>query len=156
MNLNATLIGQIITFALFIWFVMKYVWPPVVNMMEERRKKIADGLAAAEKGHRELELAQIKVHEQMAEAKATAAKVIEQANQRATYIIEEAKDKARDEGARLLSLATAEIEQERNMARETLLKEVSTLAVAGAEKILGQQVDQKQNARLVDEMIGEV
>ncbi|MDF1761341.1 MAG: F0F1 ATP synthase subunit B [Coxiellaceae bacterium] len=156
MNINATLIGQVITFAIFIWFVMKFVWPPVVNMMEERRKKIADGLAAAEKGHRELELAHIKVQEQMAEAKAQAAKVIEQANQRASYIIEESKDKARDEGKRLLNLAQAEIEQERNMARETLLKEVSTLAVAGAEKILGQRVDQEQNARLVDEMIGEV
>ncbi|MDF1653865.1 MAG: F0F1 ATP synthase subunit B [Coxiellaceae bacterium] len=156
MNINATLIGQVITFAIFIWFVMKFVWPPVVNMMEERRKKIADGLAAAEKGHRELELAHIKAQEQMVEAKAAAAKVIEQANQRASYIIEESKDKARDEGKRLLNLAQAEIEQERNMARETLLKEVSTLAVAGAEKILGQRVDQEQNARLVDEMIGEV
>ncbi len=156
MNINATLIGQVITFAIFIWFVMKFVWPPVVNMMEERRKKIADGLAAAEKGHRELELAQIKAQEKMVEAKAQAAKVIEQANQRASYIIEESKDKARDEGKRLLNLAQAEIEQERNMARETLLKEVSTLAVAGAEKILGQRVDQEQNARLVDEMIGEV
>ncbi|MDF1795347.1 MAG: F0F1 ATP synthase subunit B [Coxiellaceae bacterium] len=156
MNINATLIGQVITFAIFIWFVMKFVWPPVVNMMEERRKKIADGLAAAEKGHRELELAHIKAQEQMVEAKAAAAKVIEQANQRAGYIIEESKEKARDEGKRLLNLAQAEIEQERNMARETLLKEVSTLAVAGAEKILGQRVDQEQNTRLVDDMIGEV
>lgn len=156
MNLNATLIGQIITFAIFIWFVMKYVWPPVVNMMEERRKKIADGLAAAEKGHRELELAHIKAQEQMLEAKAQAAKVIEQANQRASHIVEDAKDKAREEGDRLLALAQAEIEQERNVARETLLKEVSTLAVAGAEKILGDQLDQQHNSRLVDEMIGEV
>lgn len=156
MNLNATLIGQIITFAIFIWFVMKYVWPPVVNMMEERRKKIADGLAAAEKGHRELELAHIKAQEEMRDAKATAARVIEQANQRASHIVEDAKTKAREEGDRLLALAQAEIEQERNVARESLLKEVSTLAVAGAEKILGQQVDQQQNTRLVDEMIGEV
>lgn len=156
MNLNATLIGQVITFAIFIWFVMKYVWPPVVNMMEERRKKIADGLAASEKGHRELELASVKAEEAMREAKMQAAQVIEQANQRASFIIEEAKGKAREEGERLLTLAQSEIQQERHVARETLLKEVSGLAVAGAEKILGLQIDQQHNARLVDEMIGEV
>lgn len=156
MNLNATLIGQAITFAIFIWFVMKFVWPPVVQTMEERRKKIADGLAAAEKGHRELELAQLKVEEELRDAKAQAAKVIEQANQRASFIVDEAKTKAREEGDRLLVLAQSEIQQERNVARESLLKEVSTLAIAGAEKILGHQIDQQQSNRLVDEMIGEV
>lgn len=128
----------------------------MVNMMEERKKKIADGLAAAEQGHRELELAQIKSQEALMEAKATAAKIIEQANQRAGGIVEDAKDRARDEGARLVALAEAEIEQERHRARQALLQEVSGLAIAGAERILQNQVDASQNTKLVDELIGEV
>lgn len=156
MDLNATLFGQIITFAIFIWFVMKYVWPPLINIMEERKQKIADGLAASEKGHRELELAAIKTKEQLADAKAEAAKIVEQANHRAAHIVEEAKSKAREEGDRLLQLAQAEIEQEKHAARESLIREVSGLAVTGAERILSHNIDGNASAKLIDELIGEV
>jgi F-type H+-transporting ATPase subunit b len=156
MDLNATLFGQIITFAVFIWFVMKFCWPPLVNIMEERKQKIADGLAAAEKGHRELELAAIKAEEQMIEAKAQAAKIVEQASVRAARMVEDAKQVARDEGERLIHLAETEVEQLQHAARESLLREVSTLAVAGAERILKKEVDTEQGSRLVDELIGEV
>ena len=156
MNLNATLLVEIITFILLIWLVMKFVWPHIIDAMEERKQKIADGLAAADKGHRTLELAEIKAKEQIAEVKVQAAKIIEQANSRATHIIEEAKEQAREEGERLLHLAQAEIAQESQAARDLLLREVSRLAVSGAEKILKRQVDDEHSARLIDELIGEV
>jgi F-type H+-transporting ATPase subunit b len=156
MNLNATLLVEIITFILLIWLVMKFVWPHIIDAMEERKQKIADGLAAADKGHRTLELAEIKVKEQIAEVKVQAAKILEQANSRATHIVEEAKLQAREEGERLLQLAQAEIAQESQAARDLLLRDVSRLAVSGAEKILKRQVDDEHSARLIDELIGEV
>ena len=156
MDLNLTLLGQMITFAIFIWFTMKYVWPPLMNIMEERRKKIADGLAAGEQGERELEKARIKVKEQLLQAKTEAATILERANQRAAHIIEEAKAKAREEGERLLEIAQSEIEQEYNTAKEQLMKTVSKIAVAGAERILEREVDKASNDRLIKELAGEV
>lgn len=156
MDINVTLFGQIITFSVFVWFTMKFVWPPLMRAMEERRKKIADGLAAAEQGKKELELAQIKVKEQLTEAKTEAARIIEQANQRAHHIVEESKQKARIEGDRLIKLAKDEIEQEYNTTKEQLMEHVSDLAVAGAEIILRREVDKKSNDRLVDELVSEI
>ncbi len=156
MDINATLFGQMITFILFIWFTMKFVWPPLMRVMEERRKKIADGLAAAEQGQRDLELAQIKVKEQLTEVKTEAAHIIEQANKRAGHIIEEAKGQARVEGERLLQLTQGEIEQAYHSAKESLMQQVSTLAIAGAEKILQRKVDKKTNDRLVDQLVDEI
>lgn len=156
MDINATLFAQIFTFIIFIWFTMKFVWPPVMRIMEERRNKIADGLAAAEQGKKELELARIKSKEELLEAKASAAHIIEQANQRANHIIEEAKGQARVEGERLLQLAKGEVEQEYNTAKETLLRQVSGIAVAGAERILQREVDKNSNNRLVDELVSEI
>ncbi len=152
MDINLTLLGEMITFAVFIWFTMKYVWPPLMNVMEERRKKIADGLAAAEQGERELEMARVKVKEKLLEAKMEAAAILEQASQRGGHIVEEAKAKARDEGDRLLRLAEGEIEQEYNTAKEKLMRQVSEIAVAGAEKILQREVDKNNNDRLVEEL----
>lgn len=140
MNLNLTLLGEMLTFAVFIWFTMRFVWPPLMAALEERREKIAAGLAAADKGHRDLELAQYKINEMMTEAKGRAAQIIEQANQRANHIVEEAKGRARVEGDRLITLAKRDIEQEYHAAREKLLDEVSSLAMLGAKKILNEQV----------------
>lgn len=153
MNINLTLLGEMITFAIFVWFTMRFVWPPLVKAMQERRETIAAGLAAAEKGKRDLELAKHKVTEILTEAKAQAAQMIEQANHRANHIIEEAKAKARDEGNRLLAIAKTDIEREYNSAREQLMDQISSLVVAGAEKVLKHEVNKSANDRLVSEMI---
>jgi F-type H+-transporting ATPase subunit b len=155
MNLNATLFGEILIFCVFIWFVMKFVWPPLVTMMEERKKTIADGLAAAEKGHRDAELAQVKAKETINEAKAKAAKILEQAEQRAHSVVEASQVRAREEGERLVEMAQGDIQQQTIAARDQLIKEVSGLAMQGASKILNAEVNKETSARLVDEMIKE-
>lgn len=156
MNINLTLIGQIIAFAVFVAFCMKFVWPPLINAMQERAKKIADGLDAANRAERDLKLAQEKATSQMREAKEQAAQVIEQANKRASQIIEEAKDTARQEGERLKVAAQAEIDQEVNRAKETLRNRVSELAVAGASKILETSIDVEKHNALLDKLAEEL
>lgn len=156
MNINATLIGQAIAFAFFVWFCMKYVWPPVMTALEERKKKIADGLDAAERASRDLELAKEKAAQELREGREQAATIIEQANKRANQIVEEAKEQARTEGERLKTAAKAEIDQEMNRAREALRSQVATLAVAGAEKILAKSVDGNVQAELVDQLAAEL
>lgn len=149
MNINATLLGQTIMFVMFVWFCMKYIWPPITNAMGERAKKIADGLAAGERGKSELELATKKSLEILHEAKQKAAEVISQAENRAAQIVDEAKSAAKEEGERLLTGAKAEVEQEVFRAREALRDQVAALAVAGAEKILRQEVDTAKHAELL-------
>ncbi len=153
MNINLTLFGEMLTFAIFVWFTMRFVWPPLMKAMEERRDKIAAGLAAAEKGKRDLELAAHKVTELLTEAKAQAAQLIEQANHRANHIIEEAKARARDEGDRLLVIAKTDIEREFQSAREKLMHEISSLVIAGSEKVLQHEVNKSANDRIVSEMM---
>lgn len=155
MNLNLTLLGQMITFALFVWFTLKFVWPPLLGAMQLRQKTIADGLAAAEQGHQELELAEHKAAEVITSAKAQATTILDQANQRAVRIVEEAKAKAREEGERLLAVAKADAEQEFQAVKMTLISEVSDLAVRGAEKILRRELDGSSNDALIDELIGD-
>lgn len=156
MDINATLIIQMLVFVVFIWVTMRYIWPPIIKALEERRTKIADGLAAAEQGQKDLELAAIKVKEMMADVKTQAAHIIEQANQRANNLIAESKERARVEGDRLLELAKHEITQEYNATRKELLKQISTIALQGAEKVLQKEVDKASNDRLVDELVGEI
>lgn len=156
MEINATLIGQMITFAVFVWFTMKYIWPHIIKAMQEREKRIADGLAAAERGQHELELAQHKASDQMRDAKIHAAEILEQANKRANQIIEEAKERAREEGERLLAMAHSDIEQEMQLAREKLRNEVASLAIASAEKILERSVDPRVQSELVGKLITEI
>lgn len=156
MSINATLFGQMITFAVFIWFTMKFVWPHLTKAMEQRRQKIADGLADAEKARNTLELADIKAKEIQGDAKNQAAHIIEQANTRANHIIEDAKNKAREEGERMLALAKTEVSQEYSIAREALLKEVAGFAVLGAEKVLQANVDLASNEKMIDDMLREV
>ncbi|MDY0069446.1 MAG: F0F1 ATP synthase subunit B [Porticoccaceae bacterium] len=156
MNINMTLFGQMASFAVFVWFCMKFVWPALTRALEERKNKIADGLDAADRAMRDLELAQGKATEQLKEAKQEAAALIEQANKRANQIVEEAKDKARAEGERLKATAQAEIEQEANRVREELRAKVAALALAGAEKILEASIDENANRELVDKLAAQL
>jgi F-type H+-transporting ATPase subunit b len=155
-NINLTLIGQIIAFAIFVAFCMKFVWPPLTNAMQERAKKIADGLDAANRAEHDLVLAQQKAGENLRESKEKAAEIIEQANRRANQIIDEAKDAAHEEGKRLAEAAQAEIEQDVNRAKEGLRKHVAALAVAGASKILAKSVDESVHSELLDQLVNEL
>ncbi len=156
MNFNATLIGQSITFIFFVWFCMKFVWPPIMNALETRKKQIADGLAAADRGKHELELAAKMAGDNLRDAKAQAAEVIARAEKRAAEIIEEAKSAAKDEGERQLAAAQANIVQESNRAREALREQVAALAVAGAEKILRREVNAQTHADLLGQLKAEL
>ena len=156
MNFNATLIGQSITFVIFVWFCMKYVWPPIMNALDARKKQIADGLAAADRGKHELELAAKSAADHMRDAKVQAADVLAQAERRAAQIVEEAKNAAKAEGDRQLAAAQANIEQEANRAREGLREQVALLAVAGAERILRREVNAQSHADLLNQLKAEL
>lgn len=156
MDINATLIGQAIWFGLFIWFTMKFVWPPLQRAMHERQKQIADGLAAGERGKQELEQAAKRTEEILVEARQKAQELLVQADKRASQIVEEAKNVAKTEGERLLTGAKAEIEQEVFRAKEALRTQVAALAVAGAKQILRREVDAKTHAALLTEIEGQL
>lgn len=156
MNINLTLLGQMITFMILVGVTMKYIWPPMMKALDDRKKQIADGLEAAERGHHELELARHRATEKLRDAKLEAAKIVDLANQRATRMIEDAKDKARDEGDRLIALAKDQITQDLQAAKQELLKQVAVLAISGAEKILAEKIDESTNNRLVDQLIDEI
>lgn len=156
MNINLTIIGQAIAFAIFVMFCMKYVWPPITVAMADRKKKIAEGLDAADRAERDLRLAQERAADDLREGKEQAAAIIEQANKRAILMIEEAKEQAREEANRVKTAAQAELEQDVNRAREVLRAQVSVLAIAGAEKILEASVDKKAHAKLVEKLAAEL
>lgn len=156
MNLGATIIGQSIAFAIFAWFCMKFVWPPMMRALEERKQRIAEGLSAADRAQRDLEIAQEKVSGDLKEAKAKAAEIIDQANRRAAQIVEDAKAEARTEGERLIKNAQEEIDLEISRAREELRKAVSSLVVGGAEKVLGSEIDQQAHNKLLDELAAQL
>lgn len=156
MNFNATLIGQSITFAFFVWFCMKYIWPPIINALETRKKQIAEGLAAADRGRHSLDLAAKQAADNMRDAKAQAAEVLAQAEKRAAQMIEEAKQAAKEEGERQLAAAQANIAQETNRARESLREQVAALAVSGAEKILRREVNAQTHADLLGQLKAEL
>nr|WP_272887688.1 F0F1 ATP synthase subunit B [Stutzerimonas stutzeri] len=151
-----TLFGQTIAFAIFVWFCMKFVWPPITSAMQARQKKIAEGLDAAGRAQRDLQLAQEKASHSLRETKEQVAQILEQANKHANLIIEEAKQQARSEGERLIAGARAEIEQEVNRARDELRTQVAALAVAGAEKILESHVDAKVHNELVEKLASQL
>ncbi len=156
MNINLTLIGQLISFVIFVWFTMKFVWTPIMGALDARRKEIADGLAAAERGQHEQELAQVRAKDVLHGAKSQAAEIVSQAQKRATEIVDEAKEHAKEEGGRLISGAQAEIEQESNRAREHLRERVAELAVIGAEKILRKEIDAGAHKEIVDALAAEI
>lgn len=156
MNINLTLIGQTISFAFFVWFCMKFVWPPIMHALDARKKTIADGLAAAERGKREQELAQNRAKDTLHEAKEKAAEIINQAQKRASEIVEDAKADAKVEGERLLTAARAEIEQEINLARQQLRGQVVSLAVAGAGKVLNREIDAAAHDDLLTDLVAQI
>lgn len=156
MNINYTLIGQSITFFIFVLFCMKYVWPPLLAAMQAREKRIEEGLLAADRADKDLELAQQNAVSKMAEAKHEAAGIVDQANKRANQIIDEAKDKAKEEADRILAAAHAEIEQEISQAKEALRGQVAELALVGAEKVLGESVDAAKHAAMLDKLAAEL
>lgn len=156
MNLNATILGQTFAFAVFVWFCLKYVWPPITAALAERQRKIADGLEAADRAQRDLSLAQSKAADGLRDAKVKSAEIIDLANKRASQIVDEAKEKAREEGQRIIAGAKAEIEMEVQRAREALRAEVASIAIAGAEKILESSVDRAANEELVKKLASEL
>ena len=150
MNINFTLFAQAIVFTAFIWFTVRFVWPPLLRAIEARQKTIADGLAAAEQGRKSLELSARQAGEEIAGARGRASDIVAQAEKRAAQVIEEAKVAAKAEGDREKAAAKAEIQQEVSRAREKLRDDVAALAVAGAAKILRREVDAKAHAELLD------
>jgi F-type H+-transporting ATPase subunit b len=156
MNINLTLIGQAISFGIFVWFCVKYVWPPLLKALEERETRIADGLAAAEKGQRDLESAGQKVEEILQEGRNKAQEFIAQSQRRGDEIIEQAKHTAIEEGERLLAAARGQIGQERNEARESLRKEVAVLALTGAEQVLMREIDAAAHREVLDKLTAEL
>lgn len=156
MNINLTLLAQAVSFAILIWFTVKFVWPPLLNAVETRQKQIADGLAAGERGRHELELASKRASQDLHTAKEKASAIIAQAEKRAAEIIEEAKNNAKVEGERILTGAKAEIDQEVNRAKEGLRQQVSQLAVAGAEKILRREIDAKAHSDMLAAIANEL
>ena len=149
MNINLTLFAQAATFAIFIWFTAKFVWPPLSRAIEARQKQVAEGLAAAERGKQDLQQAAVRTEAMLKEARDKAQEILAQAERRASQIVEEAKVSATEEGSRIKAGAMAEIDQEVSRARETLRSQVALLAVAGAEQILRREVDQKAHADLL-------
>jgi F-type H+-transporting ATPase subunit b len=156
MNINATLIGQIVAFVLLIWFVNKLLWGPLNNLLAARQKRIADGMAAADKGRHELELSEKRAKELIQEARAKAAEILAQSEKRASEIVEEAKADARTEAERLVTGARAEIAQEVNRAKEQLRAQVSTLAAAGASKIIKREIDRKAHDDLLKDLVSQI
>ena len=150
MNINLTLFAQAITFAAFIWFTVKFIWPWLLAKIEERQKMVADGLAAAEQGRRSLEVSSRQADEAIKDARGRAAEILAQAEKRSAQLIDEARQAARQEGDRELAAAKAEIEQEVTRAREELRDRVASLAVAGAEKILRREVDARAHGELLE------
>lgn len=156
MNINLTLFGQTISFAIFVWFTMKFVWPPITAAMQARQKKIAEGLDAAGRAQRDLQIAQEKAAQTLRETKEQAAEILDKASKTANAIVEESKQQARAEGERLLAGAKAEIEVEVNRAKDQLRAQVAVLAVAGAEKILESSVDAKAHNDLVAKLASQL
>ncbi len=156
MNINLTLFGQTIAFVLFVFFCMKFVWPPIMAMLDERKKKIADGLAEAERGMQQQEIAEQNAEKQLSEAKQQASEILGQAQKRANEMVEEAKSVATDEGNRIKEAAHAEVEKEVNRAKEALRTQVSTIAVAGAERILKKEINASSHQDILDDLAAQI
>lgn len=152
MNINLTLIGQSIFFAIFVWFCMKYVWPPITGAMSARNKKISDGLAAAEEGHKAQELAQKEADKFLSESREQAQEIINKANIRSGEMVNDAKDKAQTEANSIKSKAEAEITSELNLAREKLRSEISDLVLTGVKQIVGREVQESDHKDILSDL----
>jgi F-type H+-transporting ATPase subunit b len=156
MNINATLVLQSIAMMIFVWFCMKFLWPPLMKAMDERRERIAEGLAASDRAEKELEAAKQEVDKQIREARDRAGEIVDQASQRQSQILDQARDEASAERKRQVSAAEADIAQATNQAREELRAAVANLAVLGASKILEREVDANTHRELLDKLIAEI
>ena len=156
MDFNLTLIGQTVAMIVFVWFCMKWIWPPVMAAIDKRRKEIADGIAAGEKGYKELADAKLGADGILADARQKAVQVVDIAHKRSSDLVGEAKSLATQESERIVTAARSEIVNEQTRARDSLRKEVAALAVAGAAKVLGREVDAKTHAALLDELAAQL
>jgi len=156
MNMNATLVLQSIAMMIFVWFCMKFIWPPILQAMDARRERIADGLAASDRAEQELEAAKAEVDAQIRKAKDTASEIVDQANQRHNQILDQAQEEALAERKRQVAAAEADIAQAANQAREALRAQVAALAVAGAERLLEKEIDANAHRELLDKLIAEI
>lgn len=156
MDINATLFGQSIAFIFFVWFCMKKVWPPLLAAIEERQAKIEEGLAASDQAEKDLQLARDKATAQLSEAKAQAAEIIDQAKKRATQLVDEETKRGHEEREKIIAQGQTEIEAERNRAKEDLRKQVASLAVTGAEKILAREIDAATHSDILDKLVAEL
>ena len=156
MDINMTLIGQSIAMIVFVWFCMKFIWPPILDALEERQRQIEEGLAAADKSQEALEAAEAQAQEIIAEARQQATGILDQAHARANEIVAEGKDSGVKERERQLAAAKAEIEQETNKAREELRGQVSAIAMAGAEKILNREIDTRAHEDILGKLAQEI
>jgi F-type H+-transporting ATPase subunit b len=155
-NLNATILAQMVIFGALVWFTMKFVWPMIMGEMQERQKKIAEGLAAGERGQKDLAAASARVDEIVREARARAQQIEQQAHVQANEIIEAARRQASTEGARIVQSAEAQIALERQSARDELRRQVASLAVAGAGKIIEREIDARAHAQLLDKLVAQI
>jgi F-type H+-transporting ATPase subunit b len=156
MNINATLVLQSIAMMIFVWFCMKFLWPPLIKAMDERRERIAEGLAASDRAEKELQSAKVEVDRQIREARDRAGEIVDQANQRQSQILDQARDEATSERKRQVAAAESDIAQATNQAREELRGAVARLAVLGASKILEREVDESAHRDLIDKLIAEI
>ena len=156
MDINMTLLGQTIAMIVFVWFCMKFIWPPIITAIEERQKEIADGLAAAERGQQSLDKAKAESDEIVDDARKQATQILDQAHARANEIVAEGKADGIKERERQLAAATAEVEQETNRAREELRGQVSAIAVASAEKILRREIDAEAHEDILSKLAAEL
>ena len=156
MNINATLLGQSIAFIVFVWFCHRYIWPHIMQALESRRARIADGLAAAERGQQELATAEERARTVIDEAKEQAREILSHAQRRADEVVQGSKDEARVEGEKMIGAARSEIDQERNQAREALRAEVVKLAVSGVERILMREVDEKAHGETLEKLAAQL
>lgn len=156
MNLNATLIGQTITFAIFVWFCVKFIWPPLINAIEERQKGIANALASAEEAKKEQADTKALLEQEITQAKLQAQEIVELANKRRNQILEEVKAEAEATKAKIIEQGYAEVEAERKRVQEELRVKVASLAIAGAEKIVGRTVDEAANNDIIDKLVAEL
>lgn len=156
MSINATLLGQMIVFGIFIWFTMKFIWPPLMQAMQDRQKRISEGLAAAERGARELNEATEKAENMLREAREQAKEVLNNAQKQANETVERSRDEAREEGERLKAAAREEINQAVSQAKDELRREVGKLAVVGAERILRREIDSAAHNDIIDDLVAEI
>lgn len=156
MSINATLLGQMIVFGIFIWFTMKFIWPPLMQAMQDRQKRISEGLAAAERGARELNEATEKAENMLREAREQAKEVLNNAQKQANETVERSRDEAREEGERLKAAARDEINQAVSQAKDELRREVGKLAVVGAERILRREIDSAAHNDIIDDLVAEI